>query len=223
MLRNLTVINSTKREEILSQLEKLEVKGAHFTNGTYALPTDLIVPTTLAGFKYAMQLQPQLPLVIAVNSDASMKNIGKTDCESQTVRALKAAEPLAELFPDNKVIVLFYDETTPNQLYTSLNRHGHTRTHHKWGYGTDASAPKIEGAELFECVYAYPMPNDQKPICWNETPLADKPQDIKVADLRGKLIATDGLLFELPEKLKQYQSSALAEEKFQPTTKLAIG
>lgn len=220
---NLIIIKPTSRSEILAKLNDLGVKGAHFTNGTFALAAEMIVPTTLAGFKYSSQFQPYLPLVVAVNSDESMLRIGKVDFESQLERAMKVAEPLAEVFPDNKVIVLFYDEETPNKLYASLQRHGHTRTHHKWGYGTEPSAPKIEGAELFDRVYAYPMPNDKKPVCWEETPLADEPQDIQVVDLRGQLIAPDGVLFELPENLKKYQSSVLSEEKNELSSRMTMG
>jgi hypothetical protein len=165
----------------------------------------------LAGFKYASESKPQLPFVVAVNSDESMRRIGKNTHESQTARARKVAEPLADAFPHNRVIVLFYDEETPNELYTELHRQGHTYVHHKWGYGTEPSAPKIEGAEFFECVYAYPTPNDIKPVCWENTPVAKKSQDnIKVVDLRGKLIATDGVLFKLPNNLTHYQSPTLS-------------
>ncbi len=46
---NLTYIESTNPINILSELEALGVKGAHFTNGIYAMEAKLIVPTTLAG------------------------------------------------------------------------------------------------------------------------------------------------------------------------------
>ena len=214
------LIHSTKKHEILAELQRLEVKGAHFTNGVYSMSTKIIVPTTLAGFRYVLESQPHLPLIIALNSDESMRQIGK-EVEPQEVRAEKIAGPLAEAFPDNKVLILFYDETTPNELYATLKRYHHTRTLHKWGYGTEPSAPKIEGAELFDFVYAYPLPNDQKPVCWYETPLADEPQNIQVVDLRGKSIVANRdpregnfVLYELPDTLKEYQSPA-----FQPEAK----
>lgn len=213
MFPNLIIIESAERNKITGELACLEVRGAHFTNGVYSMAAGLIVPTTLAGFRYMVDRQPHLPLVIAVNSDKSMYLMGKTGVEPQMVRALKVAEPLAEVFPDNRVIVLFYDEETPNQLYAALRRQGHTRTLHKWGYGTEPSAPKIEGAEFFDFVYGYPLPNDKKPVCWEETPLASQPQDIQVVDLCGRLIMSDGVLFELPGSLKKYQSSTMSEEK----------
>jgi len=170
------------------------------------------VPTVLAGFKSAIERLPNLPLVIAVNSDESMRKIGKKDFEKEADRALKVAIPLAKTFPELKVIVMYYDEETPNELYQSLHRKSHTRTLQKWGYGTDAQAPKIEGAELFDFVYAYPLANDVKPICWHETPQASSPQQLTVIDLRDKLIAKDGVLFELPQDLAEFQSATLLQK-----------
>lgn len=218
MPSNLTIINSTNPEQITAELYRMHVKGAHFTNGTYAPPAKMIVPTTLAGFKHVTKLYPQLPIIVATNSDESMRCIGKTDFESQDVRAKKVAEPLAEMFPNNKIIILFYDEATPNNLYKALKGQGHTRTLHKWGYGTTPDAPKIEGAEFFEHIYAYPLPNEQKPVCWNETPGLETQQTLIVEDLRGRLIAADGVLFEVPESLRQHQSASFTQQSLPPAT-----
>lgn len=197
-------INSTQATDIVSALKKLPGMGAHFTNGTYAFSAELIIPTTLAGFKHVVDKQPLLPLVIAVNSDISMEKLRKSDFEHQHIRAEKVAEPLAKTFPDNQVIIVYYDEETPYDLYKSLHAHGLTRTLHKWGFGTSPQAPKIEGAEYFEMVYGLPLPNDIKPVCYDDTPIADKPQNIIVADVRSTLITKEGVLFDLPQELEQY-------------------
>lgn len=201
--KNLHIVESTKISDIIEVLCEFG-KAAHFTNGTYVFAAELIVPTTLAGFKRVTESQPHLPLVIAVNSDVSMAELGKRDYEPQAVRAAKVADPLAKLFPDNQVIVIYYDEKTPNRLYESLKAHNFTRTLHKWGYGTAYDAPKIEGAEYFEIVFGFPLPNDIKPVCYDDTERAEEPQKIVVDDLRDKLISEKGLLFELPEELLVY-------------------
>lgn len=202
--KNLQYIESTKHSDIILQLSQIAPKGAHFTNGTYAYSSELIVPTALAGFKRVTQTQNHLPLVIAVNSDESMRNLNKKDFEPQATRAAKVAEPLAILFPDNPVVVIYYDATTPHELYKALKEKNLTRTLHKWGYGTNPQEPKIEGAEFFELVYAFPLPNDIKPVCYNDTEIAQEQQKITVDDLRGKLIAKEGILFELPTELQMY-------------------
>ena len=208
---NLTYIESTDSIDILSKLEELGVKGAHFTNGIYAMEAKLVVPTILAGFKHIVDLAQNgspLPIIVAVNSDKSIQQLGKEGFEPQNIRSRKVAEPLAQMFPDNKIIIIYYDETTPNELYTTLQKYGHTRTLHKWGYGTNPEVPKIEGAECFESVYAFPLPNDIKPICWGETP-CEAQNNILVRDLRGTLIDKNGVLFELPNALKYCESTSI--------------
>lgn len=205
------LIESTNHEDILAKLKVLNITSAHFTNGTYALGAEITVATTLAGFKHVLtDNNPSLPLIIAINSDESMHSIGKTDFKDQKTRANIVAKPLAEVFPGNNVIIMFYDEKTPNKLYELLAANKITHSLHKWGYGTEPTAPKIEGAELFDVVYGYPLVIDKKPVCWEDTPAADQTHMIKVADLRGKLITRDcKCLFYLPENLKGYQDSSV--------------
>lgn len=209
------LIESTKHEEILAKLKVLNVARAHFTNGTYAFGPEITVATTLAGFKNVLSdSNPNLPLIIAINSDESMRLMGKTDFKDQKTRANVVAKPLAEAFPNNKVIIMFYDEKTPNKLYELLAKNEITHSLYKWGYGTEPNAPKIEGAELFNVVYGYPLVNDTKPVCWEDTPVVDQKNIIKVADLRGKLITPERkCLFVLPESLKDYQDASVRNVK----------
>lgn len=205
------LIESTKHEEILAKLNLLGVTSAHFTNGTFAFGPEITVATTLAGFKHVIaDNNPNLPLIIAINSDDSMRLLDKADFKNQKTRAQIIAKPLAEAFPENQVIVIFYDEKTPNQLYELLAKNKMTHSLYKWGYGTEPNVPKIEGAELFDVVYAYPLVDDKKALCWNDTPVVDQTSIIKVADLRGKLITAERkCLFPLPESLKIYQDSSI--------------
>ncbi len=208
-LQNLTYISSTSPSEIIQTLNKLECTSAHFTNGTFAYKPELIVPTALAGFKCVSDPHPSCSLVMAVNSDKSMQGMNFQNFENQSVRAAKVAEPLAQYFSDRQIIVLYYDESTPNTLYQELHAHKITKTLHKWGYGTEPNAPKIEAAELFDVVYGFPLPNNIKPVCHDLTPLAKEQQAIQVVDLRNSLICEDGVLFELPPSIEKYQSPKL--------------
>jgi hypothetical protein len=213
--QNITYIESVDHAEIIKKLKESGCQKAHFTNGTYAYSASLIVPTALAGFKYVLDNDEALPLVIAVNSDESMKDLNFKDFESQTIRANKVALPLATLFPETQIYIIYYDEKTPNSLYEALHAEKMTATLHKWGYGTNPNAPKIEGAELFKTTYAYPLPNDIKPVCHQITPVSEEAQKIEVVDLREKLIVKEGILFDVPAALQQYVSPtvALAAEK----------
>ncbi len=203
-MKDIIFIEDTEHSTIISKLENHGVKGAHFTNGIYAYKAKMVVPTTLAGFKWVSEEQKDLPFIIAINSDVSVKILGKQDLETQTLRAKKVAEPLAKAFPNNQVIIIYYDEKTPTALYEQLSKSGLTTTLHKWGYGTADNTPKIEGAEYFEQVYAFPLPNDKKPVCYYDTEISDKSQNIIIFDLRDKLITENGVLFKLPASLQEY-------------------
>lgn len=208
IMKNVLYVDSTSHAEIVKSL-KSQGNAAHFTNGTYSYPAKMILPTTLAGFKRVLQSYPNLPLVIAVNSDSSMQAIGKTDFEPQQVRAEKVALPLAMTFPDNQVVVVYYDEETPKELYEALARHRLTRTLHKWGYGTEPNSQVIEGAQYFEKVFGLPLPNDAKPVCYDQTRVAEAHDNVIVEDLRNTLVDADGVLFPLPDSLAHYQSASM--------------
>jgi hypothetical protein len=63
-------------------------------------------------------------------------------------------------------------------------------------------------------VYGYPLVNDTKPVCWEDTPVVDQKNIIKVVDLRGKLITSERkCLFSLPESLKDYQDLSVPNVK----------
>ncbi len=151
---NLTVMTSTAAIVVAADLRAKNISSGHFTNGTYAPPASLVVPTVLAGFHYARATEgktEQPALIIAVNSDHSMADLNaqrrvvmaqevaagrKTEAESaklaaeiaaledQRSRALKVAVPLALQNPDRPVVVAFYDEATPNKFYDGLKAAG---------------------------------------------------------------------------------------------------
>lgn len=151
---NLTLLSRTEPADIAADLRAKNISSGHFTNGTYAPPAALVVPTVLAGFHYVRQTEGasvQPALVIAVNSDRSMADLNvqrsavmaqevaagrKTEADSlklageiaaqenQQARALKVAVPLAQQNPDRPVVVAFYDEATPNKLYDGLKAAG---------------------------------------------------------------------------------------------------
>lgn len=215
-------IESTDHQAILAKLKLLAPEGAHFTNGTYALPQRITVATTLAGFKYVLDNNNSaLPLVIAINSDKSMQDMKKTGFEEQNARAKDVAIPLAETFPHNRIIVIFYDEPTPNALYEVLSEKNMTCSLSKWGYGTDSNAPRIEGAEYFQIVYGFPFVDDLKAVCWQDTERGNQQGRIEVADLRGTLITPQRqCLFPLPGHLSAFQDASVVKtfENDKPTS-----
>lgn len=151
---NLMVLTRTDAATVAADLRAQNITSGHFTNGTYAPPAALVVPTVLAGFHYARDTEAktaQPALIIAVNSDRSMADLNaqrsavmaqevaagrKTEADSaklvgeiaaqenQQARALKVALPLALQNPDRPVAVVFYDEATPNKLYDGLKAAG---------------------------------------------------------------------------------------------------
>ncbi|MDE2029252.1 MAG: hypothetical protein KGI97_01680, partial [Alphaproteobacteria bacterium] len=86
------------------------------------------------------------------------------------------------------VVAIFYDEETPNALYDRLKANGfNLKTLFKWGYGTNPDAGVIEGAENFDKVFAYPLPNDTKPVCTDITRKTGQEGKVFVVDLREKI------------------------------------
>lgn len=221
-MNNLDIIHDTDFATISVKLAGRGIHKAHFTNGTYAPLSDICVPTTLAGFKY---IDDQFntdgaALIIAVNSDVSMARINElkvqkgesvNESEDQYTRALKVAKPLAETFPDRDVIVVFYDEETPTELYDALaEREFGMESLQKWGYGTSEKAGRIEGAHNFNRVFGFPFPNDTRelaPYCNSLTPREE--QDVIVKRLttetgsHGAPYLTEGnkILFPLSTEL----------------------
>jgi|688.fasta_scaffold12672_13 hypothetical protein len=193
------VFIKTEAEDASSKLAHAGISSGHFTNGVYSFPASLVVPTVLAGFQYAVDkagANDSSALIIAVNSDKSMALIdaksGKPTVESEEVRARKVAEPLALQHPDRQVVVLYYDEETPNRLYDALKENGFSaKSLFKWGYGTNPQAGVIEGAENFDVVRGFPLPNDIKPVCAELTRMTDQKGSIEVVDLRGTYISSD--------------------------------
>ncbi len=151
-------------------------------------------------------------LIIAINSDASMLAINaqrtaqlETEIaagrktvedraklqaeiarqEDQQARALKVAVPLAQQHPTRPVVVMFYDQDTPNKLYGGLKAAGFgMESLLKWGYGTKPQEGRIEGAEYFKRTLGFPLPNDIAPICATITPVGGQKGTVTVVDLR---------------------------------------
>lgn len=206
-------------------LDQRGITGLHCTNGTYMYPAERVVPTTLAGFKYLDEKvsATQDAFLVALNSNVSMANImdqknasdaERASLESEDVRASKVAEPLQQLFPHRAIVVLFYDQDTPNQLYGALSEAGlDMKSLHKWGYGTNPQAAKIEATEYFSQTFGFPTPDDTKPVCYGITKVEDQTNVVSVVKLteaagsNGKpYISKAGKLgFDVPASLAQYQ------------------
>lgn len=199
------------------------ITNIHVTNGTYAPSTDIVVPTTLTGFKYFENsglLAPTDTILVGVNSDQSMRLIAQksnnvpTPLESQIQRMEKIFEPLSMQFPSNTLAIVFFNEETPVSFFEGFANVGMgMESLHKWAYGTKPDRRRIEGADFFKLVVGLPLPNDRDPVCYDVTPTEYQP-NVQVVDLRGQpfyennpnaLIDGDSrLLFPVPPQLGQY-------------------
>ncbi|QQG37131.1 MAG: hypothetical protein HYS17_05050 [Micavibrio aeruginosavorus] len=180
-------------------LDMMGVHNIHCTNGTYAYPVERTVPTTLAGFQYINDqvASPYDAFLVAVNSNQSMAGImaaknataaEMSALESEDVRAAKVADALSAHFNNRPVVVLFYHEDTPTRLYEALAAANiNLVSLHKWGYGTDPKAPRIEGASNFARVFGFPLPNDGKPVCHGITVREDQSGVVTVVKLQEQL------------------------------------
>lgn len=263
---SLIMIPTGSVDAVEEALHDQNIESAVFTNGTYVGPQDVVLPTTLAGFKFALDRfsRPDDAIVVAVNSDESMKAIYKTKMATASAaildglstlegeerahaavtaadklqallaeyaalenvqdRAAKLTGPLVQQFPDRNVVILFYDEETPTELYDGLTMKGFGMTTlFKWGYGTNPTAPRIEGARNFQNVLAFPFRNDAKPICHDITVAEDQSDVVKVFKLheaegdRPAYMDGDGrLTFALAESLQNYAAPQSAGQPFAP-------
>jgi hypothetical protein len=128
-----------------------------------------------------------------------MRQKGKTATEISKLentkgRAEKIGIPVALQFPERPVAVIFYNEDKPNNLYGALRMGGiGMDTLHKWNYGTNPDAGVIDGAENFEKVYAYPLPNDMKPVCAELTRKTGQEGVVDIIELRDNYISVAAL------------------------------
>jgi len=215
-------------ENAAAQLVGQGIESAHFTNGVYSYSSALVVPTVLAGFEYAVEQSPKddaSALVIAVNSDKSMKLImdkknatqaERDALENHLQRARKVAFPLMEQHLDREIVVIYYDEETPNALYDKMNAAGFgMKSLFKWGYGTNPQEGVIEGVECFDVVRGHPLPNDIKPVCTELTRKTGQAGYVDVVDLRGTYISSDNKILFMP-KHPDLLSYAKARENAAP-------
>jgi hypothetical protein len=107
---------------VASVLKSRGIKSGHFADDTFPESAQDIPSAILSGFQYAVDNAPKgdkSALILAMGSDKSQSHN-----KSEMVRAVEIAEPLVEKFPDRKVVVLFFDEKTPEELYNALATNG---------------------------------------------------------------------------------------------------
>ncbi|MCB1537833.1 MAG: hypothetical protein H6865_07160 [Rhodospirillales bacterium] len=192
-------LTDPRPEAIAGIIAHMGVNALHVTNGTYAYAREQILPTMLAGFKFIDDrfLNDGAGLLIAVNSDASMRDMLAAkgagaeefaNLEPQDERAAKVAPALAAQFPGRRVFVCFYDQADPRDLYFGLYQSARVclRSLQKWGYGAARTSKPILGAEYFENVFSFPLPQSVAglmPVAWDVTPEGATRRDYLAVDL----------------------------------------
>jgi hypothetical protein len=198
------IITDKDPEAIMYQLGARGIYSGHFTNGTFTLPLEKFAPTFLAAFKRVSDIHDDVttPLIVAINSDVSMKNsyarLNEDDRimahimhTNEETRAYDVVTLLSYLYPRRSVAAIFYDEDTPYELYSEMKQGGFgMKSLHKVGYGTSPDDKPIIGAKFFDWVYACPLPFDAKPVMHTETRnvnATDRAPDLveKLTDVMG--------------------------------------
>lgn len=186
---------------------------------------------------YAGMVQNDDAIIIAVNSDLSVNRInadksadGVKPIPDQYKRADQIAAPLAEMFPNRKVVVVFYDEKEPAQsrtqsdlgLYDALNEKmpNLLQTLMKGGWGTSAKEGEIVGRNLFRFTFGIPLPHDTAhlaPYCAGQNAMTPGPQQDSVNVTRltsmnnifGRQMMTEAnkALFKLPDSVAHLSES----------------
>lgn len=198
----------------------------HATNGTYIAEPELFIPTLISGFQYVADnvAGHKDAFVVFVNSDKSLNDMyDKTGDErfknfpDQFERMATIAKAMKAQFPERPVIIGFYDEETPTELYEHLRDNSMVQmgSLYKFGYGTNPAAKKIEGADCFDMTIGFPFPNDAKPVCENITDSEDQSDIVEVFKLTEEVgphgnvyMTTDNkILYPLADELKQFAAS----------------
>lgn len=206
-------IKSTNFSEIAEQLKQHAPNGAHFTNGTLAYPPQQIIPLMLCGFHHMQQGYGELPFVIAVNSETSMRELNCQDERSASQRAASIVNALGIQFPQQTIIVIQYDQKTPAELYQHLAQSGLTKSLHKWGYGLGQNTPCIIGAEYFDNVVGFVPPAKYKPVAHAMTPLQENSEPRSQTEAANELITDNFLVkFNLREGLQHFQYPGLRQQ-----------
>ena len=166
---NLTYIRNTDPKAVKATLSRMGVGALHATNGVFAGPANILLPTNLAYFKMMDDQYDDGAFLIGVNSDASVKILdqqkearGEKIPQSipQDQRVGMIGNAVAQLFPQRSVILAVYDSDKPIDMYEELARSDmEMRTLFKGNYGTVEGAGKIEGSHCFERVIASPLPH----------------------------------------------------------------
>lgn len=171
------------------------VHAIHATNGTYAHAKDTLFPTTLAGFQYVSERVGghDDAFFVAINSNVSLRGLAQQKgaseaelaaLEDEQTRADKIIAALQAQHPTRKIVIAFFDQATPKELYAGLKSSGiNLLSLHKWGYGT-GDTPRIEGAEFFERTLAFPLPQQAKAYAHDITPKGRQRGTVQVRDLR---------------------------------------
>jgi len=241
---NVSIFGSADEVRITDFLGQGGVTSILVTNGIYDRPQDLVLPSTVAAFQYLTdsgRFPADAAITIALNSDASLRNSllekGASDDdltaqEPQRQRAMKLWPALSAQFPERRVIILFYDQPDPAQLYNTIAAGGMTRIAnlHKYAFGVpqgpDQSVKKILGAEAAETVYGFPLPKDTAHMhspFWNVTPEGGQ-KDYTVIDLtrehgpHGAPYLTDDnkILFPAVPLLEKFRPNAGAAQGAAP-------
>ena len=255
------VIADTNADVIAQALLDHGVERAHFVNGIFGAPQQLVLPMQAAWFKgldclsklsgvfntfapkdhlslpYTSLVKKNDAFIIAVNSNVSVDEINEEKIArgedtppyvNQYERAANMAVPLAKMFPNRPVIVIFYDEKEPAKsqtqecegLYDRLNKAmpNLLQTLMKGDYGTSKEKGEIVGASLFRKVFGIPLPKDTahiSPECATLNKPSQDDDNIKVMRLTdhenifGRPMMTDKnkVLFSMPKGFSDLQES----------------
>lgn len=99
-MKNLKIIESTNLKDIIDAIPKSD---AHFTNGTFAyLLAKKIVPTTLTAFSKVNKKHDLNTMVLAINSDKSMKALGRKTLSLNQIERKKLLNHLRNSFLKKK-------------------------------------------------------------------------------------------------------------------------
>ena len=216
--------------------DSYDAQVLHATNGTYIAEPDLYLPTLISGFQYIADnvAGEKDAFVVFVNSNQSLNDMyDKTGDErfkefpDQFERMATIAKAMKAQFPDRPVIIGFYDEEKPTELYEHLRDESavHLGSLYKFGYGTNPEAKKIEGADCFDMTIGFPFPNDAKPVCENITAAEDQSDIVEVFKLTDEIgphgaayMTTENkILFPLVDELKQYSAPTYGCDGTKPT------
>lgn len=187
------VISSSNVQDIATDVIEIFtsenlVGGLSGNNGSYSMEKNFTIDTTRAAFNFLADNYEESTgaFFVAINSNESMEahmsgrvRVDQYECAGYAIQGAREAYEKTGI----PIIIMFYDEATPAELYEELEKAGiGLNVLYKYGYGEKKD---IVGANLFRNVLSFKNIGDKTPTFYDQTSDIQSTDGITYVDLQA--------------------------------------